>query len=85
MHRLIPDSRLHVFSGGHLGLVTEAGQLAPVVERFLHPAGARGGRPRRFRYWPAALNRRAPRDVRRVVARSPTAAAGRSGVRYGTK
>ncbi len=35
MHRLIPDSRLHVFPGGHLGLVTEAAQLAPVVERFL--------------------------------------------------
>jgi poly(3-hydroxyalkanoate) depolymerase len=60
MHRLIPDSRLHVFRGGHLGLVTEAEQLAPVVERFLHPAGARGGRPRRFRHWPAALNLRAP-------------------------
>ena len=25
MHRLIPDSRLHVFSGGHLELITEAG------------------------------------------------------------
>jgi poly(3-hydroxyalkanoate) depolymerase len=42
MHRLIPDSALHVFSGGHLGLVTEAAQLAPVVSQFLaapeHPA-----------------------------------------------
>jgi poly(3-hydroxyalkanoate) depolymerase len=35
MHRLIPDSRLHVFHGGHLGLVTEAAQLAPVVDSFL--------------------------------------------------
>ena len=35
MHRLIPDSRLHVFHGGHLGLVTEAAQLAPVVSQFL--------------------------------------------------
>jgi len=35
MHRLIPDSRLHVFHGGHLGLVTEAAQLAPVVSGFL--------------------------------------------------
>lgn len=54
MHRLIPDSRLHVFPGGHLGLVTEAGQLAPVIERFLHPAGPHRRRPGRFRHWPAA-------------------------------
>ena len=35
MRRLIPDSTLHVFDGGHLGLVTEAAELAPVVSRFL--------------------------------------------------
>ena len=35
MHRLIPDSQLHVFHGGHLGLVTEAAELAPVIARFL--------------------------------------------------
>ena len=35
MHKLIPDSQLHVFHGGHLGLVTEAAQLAPVVSEFL--------------------------------------------------
>jgi poly(3-hydroxyalkanoate) depolymerase len=35
MHRLIPGSRLHVYQGGHLGLVTEAAQLAPVVSQFL--------------------------------------------------
>jgi poly(3-hydroxyalkanoate) depolymerase len=35
MHRLIPNSRLHVFHGGHLGLVTEAPELAPVVSQFL--------------------------------------------------
>jgi poly(3-hydroxyalkanoate) depolymerase len=35
MHLLIPQSRLHVFHGGHLGLVTEAAQLAPVVSEFL--------------------------------------------------
>ncbi len=35
MNRLIPDSRLHIYHGGHLGLVTEAAQLAPVVDRFL--------------------------------------------------
>jgi pimeloyl-ACP methyl ester carboxylesterase len=35
MQRLIPHARLHVFHGGHLGLVTEAEQLAPVVDQFL--------------------------------------------------
>jgi len=35
MHRLIPDSTLHVFNGGHLGLVTEATELAPVIGQFL--------------------------------------------------
>ena len=35
MHRLIPHSQLHIFHGGHLGLVTEAPQLAPVVDCFL--------------------------------------------------
>ncbi len=35
MHRLIPRSRLHVFHGGHLGLVTEAAHLAPVISDFL--------------------------------------------------
>lgn len=35
MHRLIPHSRLHVYHGGHLGLVTEAAELAPVVDQFL--------------------------------------------------
>jgi pimeloyl-ACP methyl ester carboxylesterase len=35
MHRLIPHSQLHVFRGGHLGLLTEAPQLAPVVNQFL--------------------------------------------------
>ena len=35
MNMLIPGSRLHVYHGGHLGLVTEAAELAPVVSRFL--------------------------------------------------
>jgi poly(3-hydroxyalkanoate) depolymerase len=35
MHRLIRDSTLHVYSGGHLGLITEAAALAPVVDGFL--------------------------------------------------
>ncbi|HEV2452430.1 MAG TPA: poly(3-hydroxyalkanoate) depolymerase, partial [Streptosporangiaceae bacterium] len=37
MHRLIPNSRLHVYHGGHLSLVTEAARLAPVVDGFLAP------------------------------------------------
>jgi poly(3-hydroxyalkanoate) depolymerase len=36
MARLIPRSQLHVYDGGHLALVTEAAQLAPVVQKFLH-------------------------------------------------
>jgi len=35
MRKLIPDAQLHVFHGGHLGLVTEAAELAPVVSEFL--------------------------------------------------
>jgi pimeloyl-ACP methyl ester carboxylesterase len=35
MHSLIRRSQLHVYNGGHLGLVTEAAELAPVVDRFL--------------------------------------------------
>lgn len=35
MHRLIPNSTLHVFHGGHLGLVTEAAEVAPVISQFL--------------------------------------------------
>jgi len=32
---LIPNSRLHVFDDGHLGLVTSAAELAPIVHAFL--------------------------------------------------
>jgi poly(3-hydroxyalkanoate) depolymerase len=42
MHSLIPRSQLHVYHGGHLGLVTEAAELAPVIGRFL-AAGTPGG------------------------------------------
>jgi poly(3-hydroxyalkanoate) depolymerase len=38
MNRLIPHSRLHVFHDGHLGLVTSAEELAPVIEEFLDAA-----------------------------------------------
>ncbi len=35
MHLGIPHSTLHVYPGGHLALLTEATELAPVVDRFL--------------------------------------------------
>ncbi len=35
MHALIRGSRLHVYCDGHLGLVTQAAELAPVVDGFL--------------------------------------------------
>lgn len=42
MHRLIRDSRLHVYHGGHLALVTEAAELAPMVDGFLAAPRRRG-------------------------------------------
>ena len=38
MARLIPQGELHLYRGGHLTLITEAHDLAPVVERFLDAA-----------------------------------------------
>jgi poly(3-hydroxyalkanoate) depolymerase len=35
MHRLIPRSHLHIFHGGHLGLVVQARELAPQIGAFL--------------------------------------------------
>jgi poly(3-hydroxyalkanoate) depolymerase len=35
MKLLIPKAQLHVFHGGHLGLVSEAAELAPIVDAFL--------------------------------------------------
>ena len=35
MALLIPNAELHVYAGGHLALITEAAELAPVVEDFL--------------------------------------------------
>ena len=35
MARFIPDATLHVYDDGHLGLVTQAHELAPVVADFL--------------------------------------------------
>jgi poly(3-hydroxyalkanoate) depolymerase len=42
MNRLIPNSRLHIYPGGHLGLVTEAAELAPVVDAFLKQDDLKG-------------------------------------------
>jgi poly(3-hydroxyalkanoate) depolymerase len=53
---LIPQSRLHIYPGGHLALVTEAAELAPVIDGFLaaadpavasHAPGAGSAAPRR--------------------------------------
>jgi hypothetical protein len=35
MSHLLPHSRLHVFDDGHLGLVTRAAELGPMVANFL--------------------------------------------------
>ena len=34
LHRLLPNSTLHLHSGGHVDLITNAAELAPVVEMF---------------------------------------------------
>jgi poly(3-hydroxyalkanoate) depolymerase len=36
MHRLLPHATLHAYDDGHLGLVTQAHELAPIVAHFLH-------------------------------------------------
>jgi poly(3-hydroxyalkanoate) depolymerase len=33
--RLIPNAQLCIYEGGHLGILTESDELAPVIERFL--------------------------------------------------
>ncbi|MGH2505733.1 MAG: poly(3-hydroxyalkanoate) depolymerase [Ktedonobacterales bacterium] len=38
MHRLIPRSKLHIFHGGHLGLVLQAQELGPIIGSFLASA-----------------------------------------------
>jgi poly(3-hydroxyalkanoate) depolymerase len=35
MQMLIPHSRLYIFHGGHLGLLTHAKELVPLIEQFL--------------------------------------------------
>jgi poly(3-hydroxyalkanoate) depolymerase len=41
MNALLPHSRLHLHSGGHIDLVHNADELAPVIERFLTEPGER--------------------------------------------
>jgi pimeloyl-ACP methyl ester carboxylesterase len=36
MNALLPHSRLHQHDGGHIDLVHNAAELAPVIETFLH-------------------------------------------------
>jgi len=35
LNRAIPNARLHLYRGGHLTLVTEPADLAPVIDAFL--------------------------------------------------
>jgi len=35
LNRAIPHGRLHLYRGGHLTLVTEPAELAPVIDAFL--------------------------------------------------
>jgi poly(3-hydroxyalkanoate) depolymerase len=39
MHRLLPHSTLHLHSGGHVDLVANAAELAPVIEMFRNMDG----------------------------------------------
>ena len=41
MNTLLPHSRLHLHSGGHIDLVHNAVELAPIVEQFLNESGVR--------------------------------------------
>jgi hypothetical protein len=35
MHQLIPHSKLHIYHGGHLGLLTHAPELTVLIQEFL--------------------------------------------------
>jgi poly(3-hydroxyalkanoate) depolymerase len=47
LQRLIPHAQLHIFRGGHLELITQAGQLVPIVAQFLseEEQSAHSGQP----------------------------------------
>jgi poly(3-hydroxyalkanoate) depolymerase len=38
IRKLLPNAKLQMFSDGHLGLLTSAAELAPLIEEFLHEA-----------------------------------------------
>jgi poly(3-hydroxyalkanoate) depolymerase len=38
IRKLLPNAKLHMFQDGHLGLLTSAAELAPLIEEFLHEA-----------------------------------------------
>ena len=40
--KLIPRSTLHVYHGGHLGILTEAHELAPLIDTFLNDKSPEG-------------------------------------------
>ena len=42
MHALLPNATLYVYDDGHLGLLTSADELGPLVSRFLTSQGAEG-------------------------------------------
>jgi poly(3-hydroxyalkanoate) depolymerase len=42
---LIPYSTLHIYRGGHLGILTEADELAPIIDQFLNKHIERGEQP----------------------------------------
>ncbi|RZT86639.1 poly(3-hydroxyalkanoate) depolymerase [Pseudonocardia sediminis] len=42
MARLMPRAQLHLHPGGHLALLTDAAELAPVIETFLNGNGGTG-------------------------------------------
>jgi len=43
---LIPHSRLHIYHGGHLGILTEADELAPFIDTFLDDPSLDEEKPR---------------------------------------
>jgi poly(3-hydroxyalkanoate) depolymerase len=43
MRALLPRASLHVYDDGHLGLLTSADELGPIVSRFLTSQDGRGG------------------------------------------
>jgi poly(3-hydroxyalkanoate) depolymerase len=47
LRRLLPNAELHVFHDGHMGLLTSAEELAPIIEGFLQGVDTKHRSPRR--------------------------------------